>query len=156
MVFVAENQGGKPAALLVRVSSCYRLAQWKDIQREFLELLWSFENETVPDFRGRKEFLEGERAFTLLPRCAGEPPRASGANHAPLVVCSCCDHHDRHYSGSHAVPTGARSACQLPHSSVPGIPARGHPATAGDAGRTLPCSVSSPLSHAAARTPGLP
>lgn len=69
---------------------------------------------------------------------------------------TCCDHHDCHDGGSRAVPTAAGSATQLPRSSLPGVPARGHPAAAGDASRALPCAVSSPLSHAATGTPGLP
>lgn len=72
------------------------------------------------------------------------------------LICSCCDHHDCHDGGSRAVPTAAGSATQLPRSSLPGVPARGHPAAAGDASRALPYAVSSPLSHAATGTPGLP
>lgn len=71
-------------------------------------------------------------------------------------TAACCDHHGHHNSGSHAISTGTGSAAQLPCSSVPGLPARGHPAAAGDASRALPCAVSSPISHAATRTPSLP
>lgn len=84
---LAENRGDKTAALLVRENSHYHLGQWKGIlRREFLKLLWSLENENVPDFRGRNESLS--RECVLLHYCralSSESPRATSANRVPLA-----------------------------------------------------------------------
>lgn len=73
-----------------------------------------------------------------------------------FLACSCGDHNCHHHGGSLCLSPAASSATQLPSSSIPRLPAHACPAPAGDASGSIPCTVPSPLPHAATRTPSLP